>query len=586
MSKLSFSSLYDERIRSLLRPHWRRIFLAVVFSLIASGASGVMAWLVKPMIDTIFVEKKYSILAWLPAAVVFTYAFQGFCKMVYAYLMYSTGFRIVRELRNSLFNHLLLLSVADINKESSGRIISRVLADSEQARRLVTDVVLIVFQEIPTIFVLLGVALYRRWDVTLLALIVLPAIVIFTYKQGRSVKKKKKQAQVLSALLSHLVNEAVLGSKVVKIFGNESALLEKFVTTSKAHYRQLVKVLRLKEVTKFFANFCAGIGVALVIWYGGKLVVTGEITSGDFFSALGAVAMLFSPVKQLGKSWNKFQEIRASLDRVAWVENMSLESSGDIPLSHFNKGIQFKNISHRYVEGGELVLTEINLEIRKGEVVAIVGASGAGKTSVLDLIPRFYDPSAGEIVIDGHNIKTLVLADLRKLIGMVSQDVILFNDTIRRNISFGLTDATDEQIVQAAKMAYAHDFISEFENGYDTMLGDRGLNLSGGQRQRIAIARAILKNPPVLILDEATSALDSVSETEVQKAFDILMKEKTTIVVAHRLSTVKHADRIVVMDNGRIISQGTHAELLDKSDMYQELYQSFAKQQTHDTSSP
>ncbi len=558
-----------------MRPHLRRILLALVFSLVASAASGVMAWLVKPIIDTIFVEKQYSILRWLPVAVVSTYVAQGLCKFVYAYLMYSTGFRIVRDLRVGLFDHLLRLPLADINRESSGKIISRVLSDSGQARRLVTDVAMVLLQEIPTIVVLLGVALYRRWDVTLLSLLVIPAIVVFTFKQGQQVKKKKKRARKLSAMLSHLVNEAVIGSKVVKIFENENSLLDTFTAKSKAHYRQLVKVLRRREFIKFFANCCAGCGISLVIWYGGDLVIKGEITSGEFFSALGAVAMLFGPVKQLGRSYTKFQEINASLERVAKLENMHQEVGVGLPLASFERSIRFENICHRYVEAGEFVLQGINLTIRKGEVVAIVGPSGAGKTSLLDLIPRFYSPSSGKIWVDNHDIETLSLGDLRHLIGMVSQDVILFNDTIKKNISFGLAGATDEQIIQAAKMAYAHDFISDFEDGYQTMLGDRGMNLSGGQRQRIAIARAILKNPPVLILDEATSALDAVSETEVQKAFDLLMKEKTTIVVAHRLSTIQHADRIVVLDNGRILSQGTHAELMRESPVYQELYQSF-----------
>ncbi|MDA3972307.1 MAG: ABC transporter transmembrane domain-containing protein [Desulfobulbaceae bacterium] len=573
----------DTEVLAYIKPYIRTVLLAIVFSLLASGATAALAWLVKPAIDNIFVEKNYGLLKWLPAGVIGVYLLQSICTMIYNYLMRSAGFRMVRDTRMAMHDHLLYLPVLSVSKESSGKMISRILNDSTQLRRLVTDILLVGLKEIPTIILLFGVAMYRRWDLTLMALIVLPAIIGFAHRQGKRVKKKRNKAQVLLAQLSHYINEATGGAKVIKAFTNEKGLAERFNSESIRNCDEELKIVLHKEYAKFFANLSTGIGVAIVIWYGGNLVVTEVITVGDFFSALGAIVLIFTPIKQLSKSYTIYQEIKAASDRIKWVRDMELEDPGTIPLPAFTDEIQYDHISHRYAKDGELVLHDVNLSIKKGEVVAIVGPSGAGKTTLIDLLPRFYSPASGAIRIDGHDLSTVKVHDLRKLIGVVSQDVMLFNDTIRANIAFG-TDDGAQGVEEAARLAHAHEFISVMEDGYDTLLGERGVNLSGGQRQRVAIARAIYKNPPILILDEATSALDSVSETLVQDALDILMKEKTTIVVAHRLSTIINADRILVMDNGRIINQGTHSELMGESDVYQELYQSFASSHTNGSS--
>ncbi|MEW6290664.1 MAG: ABC transporter ATP-binding protein [Thermodesulfobacteriota bacterium] len=580
MAKLSLSSLFDQKIIGLVRPYYGRVLAALLFSVASSGASGAIAWLVKPVIDSIFVENKYSMLVWLPAVIMLLYALRGTCEMIYSYLMRSSGIKLVRDLRIRLYNHLLHLPVSSLGKESSGKMISRILTDTALAQGLVSDTLLTVFKEIPTIIVLLAVAFYRRWDITLLALVGLPLIISAANRVARKVKSKRSQAQQTVATLTHFISEASIGAKVVKIFVNEDGQAAHFRKTSQSNYSQETKIIRYKEVAKLIVDISTGIGVAIVIWYGGNLVVKGVITSGDLFSSLGAVVMIFNPVKQVGRSYAVFHEIMAATDRIWWLETMEVEKSGDIPLPAFQKEIRYDNVSHRYRENGEFVLQGINLTIRKGDVVAIVGPSGAGKTSFIDLLPRYYDPSEGSILIDGHDLRSVRLRDLRKLIGLVSQDIVLFNDTIKENIAFGSPDAQDSEVEKAARLAFAHDFIAEFPEGYDTMLGERGLNLSGGQRQRIAIARAILKNPPILILDEATSALDTVSEALVQKALERLMHDRTTIVVAHRLSTIRNADRILVMDHGRIISQGSHEELLEKSEIYKELYLSYSEKKT------
>lgn len=577
MLKSIFAQFFDRKIWGMLRPYMKRVIAAIFFSLAASGASGAIAWLVKPVIDSIFVEQKFGMLAWLPLAVISLYVLRGVCQLIYSYLMRSAGIKLVRDTRINLFTHMLNLPVSALGTETSGMMISRILNDAAVLRALVSDTLLTVFKEIPTIIALIAVALYRRWDVTLLALIVLPIIISSAHRFGKRVKAKRTQAQQTMAVLTHRISEAATGAKVIKIFVNEEGLINRFVRESQSNYRREVTIVRFRELAKLIVDVANGFGVGLVIWYGGNLVVKGIITSGDLFSALGAVVMVFSPVKNLGNSYTMYQEIRAAVERLSWLENLKLEKSGNSPLKSFQRDIRFVDVSHSYQPGGDLVLKNIDLTIRKGEVVAIVGGSGAGKTTLIDLLPRFYDPVQGKVMIDGQDLREVRLADLRHLIGLVSQDVILFNETIRENIAFGSGEVGDDEIVNAARLAFADDFIKELPEGYETLLGERGLNLSGGQRQRIAIARAILKNPPILILDEATSALDTVSEGLVQKALERLMKERTTIVVAHRLSTIRNADRILVMDRGQIVSQGNHEELLQKSPEYQKLYLSHNK---------
>jgi subfamily B ATP-binding cassette protein MsbA len=575
MGQSTLSQFTDKKIWALMHPYIKRVLVALVFSLAASGAGGAIAWLVKPVIDSIFVEQNYAMLTWLPLAIIATYFLRGACQMIYSYLMRSAGIKLVRDTRIRLYTHLLHLPTSSLGTESSGKMISRIFNDAAVLRSLVADTLLTIFKELPTIIVLLGVALYRRWDVTLLALIAVPGIIGCSHRLGKTIKAKRSQAQQTVATLTHRISEAATGAKVIKVFVSEEPMANRFVLESQSNYRREVKIVRLREMAKLVVDLSTGLGVGLVIWYGGNLVTTGVITTGDLFSALGAVAMIFSPIKNLGNSYTVFQEIRAAVDRLAWLEDMPEEKSGQQPLPTFQQEIRFEHVCHRYRPEGDLILKDINLTINKGEVVAIVGASGAGKTTLIDLLPRFHDPASGRIMIDGLDLKEIRLTDLRRQIGMVSQDVMLFNDTILANISFGNPTAPESAIKEASRLAFAHDFIVELPDGYDTLLGERGLNLSGGQRQRIAIARAILKNPPILILDEATSALDAVSEQLVQQALDTLMQERTTIVVAHRLSTIRNANRIVVMEQGRILSQGNHEELLATSSAYQQLYLSY-----------
>jgi subfamily B ATP-binding cassette protein MsbA len=565
-----------KKILTLTKPYWPRISLGIVLSLLVSGITGAIAWAVKPAIDEIVVGKKYEYFVIFPVGVFLLFFIKGLFSFGQLYLMKSSGMKLVRDTRNKLYSHILYLPTSHFHKESSGALISRVMYDVETLQGLISDVIKTFILEVPTVLFLLGVALYRKWDLTLLSLILLPLLAYSTRKFGKGVKKKRKEAQRKLSFLTQRISESIHGARIIKVFNREEMMAEKFRNNNQRFYREMLRVIRLKEFTKLVIDIVTGAGIAVALGYGLYMIMKDIITLGVFGSILAAIYFMFSPIKKLGEAYTVLQESRASLERIDTVLNTEREKEGSMKIDGFRKSICFDNVSFVYPGNSTPVLSEISFEITQGEMIAIVGRSGVGKSTLVDLIPRFHIPTTGQITLDGIAMNSIELHSLREQIGIVSQDIILFNDTVRENIAFGKPGMSDTDIIEAARKAYADEFIQALPDTYQTIIGERGLKLSGGQRQRIAIARAILKNPPVLILDEATSSLDSVSEAIVQQALDLLMKGRTTIVIAHRLSTIRNADRILVLDKGRIADIGKHEELIERNGTYRELYQALS----------
>jgi subfamily B ATP-binding cassette protein MsbA len=562
-----------KKIMLLIKPYWRRIVLSGILSIIVSGMSGGIAWLVKPALDGIFLQKDKRLLAFLPLAVLVLYILKGTFSFFQSYLMRSVGAKVVRDMRNKLFGQLMYLPVGHYKKESTGSILSRITNDIGSLQGLMGYTIKDLFVESMTVVVLLAVAFYRKWDLALLAVTVLPAAFYGAGRLGKRLKKVSKKVQQKISVITEYLTESFSGIKMIKVFCREDDIIRRFKGKNQDFYREIMRSQRLIEFTSLLMEIIGGLGTAFVLWYGGKLVIKGTITPGEFFSFLAAIFMVYTPARRLAGVNNGIQQARASLERISEVEGKEIEKEGTVSIPPIREMIEFRDVSFHYPGIRYEVLKDINLTIRRGEIIAIVGKSGVGKTTLVDLLPRFHDPSQGVILLDGIDISTASLKFLRGQIGVVSQDVILFNDTVKNNIVFGRPGAADDEIIGAAKAAYAHDFVNELPQGYETVIGEKGVRLSGGQRQRISIARALLKNPPILILDEATSSLDTESEIMVQRALEKLMENRTTIVIAHRLSTIRRATRILVLDKGRIVESGTHEELFRTGGIYRRLYE-------------
>lgn len=575
-----------KKIYTMALPYWQKAGVAILCGLIVSALTGGIAWLVRPALDLVFVDKRYEYFTLIPVAVVFMFSAKGFFHFWQQYLMKSSGLALIRDTRNKMHNHILHMPPRFFDKESSGMLMSRVISDVTLLEAIFSEIIRAAIIEVPKVFILIGIALYQQWDVTIISIAIVPVLAYSTRKLGKKVKNRSLEAQNQLSYLTQMIGESITGIKVIKVFNRQKYRSEKFVDQNKGVFRQNTRAIRSKEMAKLVTDVLTGVALGMLLFYGGYKVMGGTLTVGAFASVITSIYLAFSPIKQIGESYTSLQRVKAAILRIEHVLNTEVEVPEPIEkgslsiearnIDNFEDGIIFDNVSFSYPAIPEPIIKDVSLNIKTKEVLALVGPSGAGKTTFVSLIPRFYDVTKGSIKIDGVDVRQCELYSLRNLIGIVSQDIVLFNDTVRENIAFGKPDADLESIKEAAVLAYADEFIDKLPNGYDSVIGERGLNISGGQRQRIAIARAILKNPPILILDEATSSLDSVSESLVQKALEKLMKNRTTIVIAHRLSTIKNAHRIVVMEDGKIADIGSHDELIESNETYMQLYNMYA----------
>ena len=559
---------------SLVKDSWFRLFVSSVCSATVGAMTAATAYLVKPAIEKIFEQKDMQMLVLIPVAIIAVFTIKGVAAYGSGYLLSHVGQNIIRRLRNRLYNHIQDLPLAFFQREKTGDLMSRVTNDVALVSTMFTSAVTQSIRDGFSIIGLIAVTFMLIPKLAVFTFIVFPVAVYPLVFFGRKIRRVRLGVQEAWAEINALLHETFTGTKIVKAFGMEAHEKKRFAQKSRRIFRLEMKENKVREMSSPLMEFLGGLGIGFIIWYGGREVIAGTYSFGVYMSFLTAVGLMYQPLKKISRLNNAIQRGMAAIERIYEILEIKsdlTEAASPVDIQSGPHRITFENVSFKYDR--DLVLKNIDLKAETGEIIALVGVSGGGKTSLVNLIPRFYDPTEGRVLIDEVDIRRVSIEALRSQIALVTQEPILFNDTVRNNIAYGMWEASEQEIEEAAKAAYAFEFIKSFPDGFNTSIGELGGRLSGGQRQRICIARALLKDAPILILDEATSSLDSESEVLVQKALGNLMKGRTTFVIAHRLSTVGNADRIIVIVDGRIVEEGRHDDLLGLRQEYHKLYQ-------------
>ncbi|NOX67515.1 MAG: ATP-binding cassette domain-containing protein [Chlorobi bacterium] len=607
------------RILAFVKPFWKHLVLSIVSVFLFALMNGLSIYLTIPLLDALFQQgstetavqaapkssasnlvpdwvnntindisqsfQNYvlsgdvaDVLFKISILIIIAFALKNLFSYISSYFMAYVEQGMIRDLRNKLYQHLHKLPMSFFKNERTGDLISRITSDVGRIQQSITAVFLNIFRDPITIIVFFGIAFSISWKLTLFSLLIVPLSIGIIGWIGSKLRKQSLLLQKKLGNITALLQETISGVKIVKAFGMEDFETKRFEHETQRFFEIILKKVRISNISSPTTEIIAVILGAIIIYFGGRLVlIDHEIKASEFMGFLFAIFQMMPPMKQMSTLNNKIQESIGAASRVFEILDTEPNISNiENPkaLDSFDDKIRFENVTFQYSDSPEKILDNVSLVARKGQIIALVGSSGAGKTTLVDLIPRFYDPTEGRVLIDEKDLKEVRIEDLRKLMGIVTQETVLFNETVYNNIAYGLTDTPKEKVIEVAKIANAHDFILELPNGYETIIGEQGTKISGGQRQRISIARALLKNPPIMIFDEATSALDNESEVLVQEAIEHLMKERTTFVIAHRLSTIRNADKIFVLDKGRIVQEGKHDELLlDEEGIYKKLYE-------------